>query len=125
MNMKKLVVALSLLAVLVAASVASVGALTPMQVASLNATYAFGRIKANVSVVDALSRPIPGAYVQVSFEKTDGPSYLRTVRTSLAGLAAPSIAATAGNWTVCVEEIHKIGFTYDPIQNVCTSIVVP
>ena len=125
MNIKKFAVVLSMLAVFVAVSVSSVGALTPVHVSSLKATYATGQIKATVHVLDALNKSVSNAAVQVSFEKEGLPVILRSGMTNRSGSTAISAVVPAGNWLVCVEEIHKIGYEYNPLHNTCTTILVP
>jgi hypothetical protein len=125
MNIKKFVVVLSILAVLVAGSVVSVGALTPLHVSSLKATYAAGHIKATVRVLDSLNKPVSNAAVKVSFEKEGAPIIFRTGMTNNNGVVARSATVPAGKWLVCVEEIHKIGYEYNPLKNTCTIIQVP
>ncbi len=125
MKIKKFVIVLSILAVLIAGSVSTVGALTPMHVSSLKAAYATGQIKATVRVLDGLNKPVSSAAVQVSFEREGVPVILRSHMTSKYGLSTISAAVPAGNWKVCVEEIHKVGYHYNPPQNICTSIRVP
>ncbi len=125
MNIKKLVIAASLLAILIAGSVASVGALTPMHVGSFKVSSSSGQIKASVLVRDGLNRPVPGAAVQVSFEKDGLPTKLSSGMSGTFGWARTSATAPAGKWMVCVEEIHKIGFDFNPSSNICQSIQVP
>ncbi len=125
MNIKKLLVVLSLVAVLVAGSVASVGAQTPMHTSGFKALYSAGQIKASARVLSALNRPIAGAAVQMSFEKDGLPTILRSGKTNAYGWVSLSAPASKGLWVVCVEEIHKLGFAYEPLQNTCASVFVP
>ena len=125
MNIKKFVVVLSILAVLVAGSVVSAGALTPVHVSSFKASYAGGQIKATTRVLDSLNKPVSSAAVKVSFEKEGKPIIFRTGMTNANGLVTLSAAVPAGKWLVCVEEIHKIGYEYNPLKNTCATIQVP
>jgi hypothetical protein len=95
-----------------------------MHVASLKASYSAGQINSTVSVQDKLDRPVSGAAVQISLEQDGFPTIFRTGITSKFGLAVLSAKVPAGNRIACVEEIHKLGFEYDPLQNDCTSIQV-
>ncbi len=125
MNLKKMLLVVSLLAVLVAGSAVSVGALTPMRVASLRAAYLYGQVKTFVKVQDSMSRPVAGATVRVSFEKGDNPAIVRSGLTNLYGAVALSVPASAGHWTMCVESISKTGYVFDPAQDPCVSLYVP
>ena len=125
MNIRKIAVIFSLLVVLLAGTVLSAGAATPMHVSGFKAAYAFGQIKASLRVLDALNRPVAGANVQVSFERDGLPQILRSGTTGPLGGVRISAAVPAGLWTVCVEEIHKRGYAYEPTSNLCTSLRVP
>ncbi len=97
-----------------------------MHVSGFKATYVTtGQIKTRARVLDALNRPVAGAKVQVSFEKDGAPVILRSGLTGLYGNVTISAAVPAGYWTVCVEEIHKLGYHYDPAQNLCAAMRVP
>lgn len=125
MNIKKLVVALSVLAVFMAGTVMSAGAATPMHVSSFSVAYSSGQINTVTRVLDSLNRPVAGAKVQISFEKDGLPTILRTGYTGTYGYARISAAVPAGRWVVCVEEIHKLGYVYNPATNLCKTISVP
>ncbi len=125
MNIKKIALAVSLLAVFVAGTVVSAGALTPMKVSSFSLAYAGGQIKSTTRVLTSSNHPVAGAKVQVSFEKDGIPTILRSGMTNTFGVARISAAVPAGRWMVCVEEIHKIGYEYNPLVNKCAAIRVP
>ncbi len=127
MNVRKLAMIVSLLAVLLAGTVLSAGAAMPMHVSSFHVAYISltGRTRATVRVLDALNHPVAGANVQFSFEKDGAPTILRNSLTGLYGWARTSVALPAGQWVVCVEEIHKLGYFYDPANNLCSTINVP
>jgi hypothetical protein len=125
MNIKKFVVLLSILAVLVAGSVVSVGALTPVHVSNFKVSYASGQIKATTRVLDSLNKSVSGAAVKVSFEKEGVPVIFRTGMTNANGSVTLSAAVPSGKWLVCVEEIHKVGYEYNPLTNTCAIIQVP
>jgi hypothetical protein len=124
MNIRKIAIILSLAVVLVAGTVLSAGAETPMSPSGFQVSYALGHAKASLRVLDALNRPVAGANVQISFEKEGSPAILRWHLTNTSGFASISAALGRGNWTVCVEEIQKRGYDYSPATNLCTSIVV-
>ena len=126
MNIRKIAVVFTLLAVLAAGTVVSAGALTPMHVSSFKAVYVTtGQIKTSTRVLDSLNRPVAGAKVLISFEKDGAPIILRSGFTGPYGYAAISATVPAGHWTVCVEEIHKLGYDYNPLKNLCTAVLVP
>jgi len=125
MNIRKFAIVFSLLAVLIAGTVLSAAAATPMHVSAFRLGYAFGQTKATVRVMDALNRPVAGANVQISFEKDGSPTILLSRMTGTFGKASIAASLPSGKWVVCVEEIHKAGFVYDPAQNLCSSIAVP
>jgi hypothetical protein len=125
MNIRKIAIVFSLLAVLIAGTVLSAGALTPMHVSGFRLSYLNGQTTARVRVLDALNRPVAGANVQVSFEKDGSPTILRSGMTGTYGNARISASLPAGRWVVCVEEIHKLGYDYNPATNLCSSISVP
>ncbi len=125
MNFKKVLLVVSLLAMLVAGTVVSAGALTPLKVASLKAYTAYGQVRTYVKVQDFLGRPVAGAAVRVSFEKGDNPAIVRSGLTNLYGAVVLSVPASAGQWTMCVESITKTGYVFDPAQDPCVSLLVP
>ncbi len=125
MNIRKIAVIVSLLAVLLAGTVLSAGAVTPMHVTNFRVAYLSGQTRASLRVLDALNRPVAGAKVQISFEKDGLPTIFRYGTTGLYGWTAMSAALPAGQWVVCVEEIHKLGYVYDPANNLCGAISVP
>jgi hypothetical protein len=125
MNIRKFAILVSLLAVLVAGTVLSARAETPMQVSGFQVAYAAGHINTSMQVLDALSSPVARAKVQVSFEKDGSRTILRSGKTSASGFVSIAASVPSGNWKVCVEEIHKRGFDYSPATNLCTSISVP
>ncbi len=125
MNIRKIAIVLSLLAVLIAGTVVSAGAQTPLHVSAFRLSYAYGQTTARVRVLDALNRPVAGAKVQVSFEKDGLPTILRSGTTGTYGNARISASLPAGRWLVCVEEIHRLGYNYNPATNLCSSISVP
>lgn len=125
MNIRKFAVLFTLLAVLVAGTVVSAGALTPMHPAGFKVAYSDGQIKASMRVLDGLNRSVAGAQVKVSFEKDGRLPIFRTGMTGPLGGAIVAAKLPAGNWIVCVEEIHKLGYDYNPATNLCSSIRVP
>jgi hypothetical protein len=125
MNIRKIALAASLLAVFVAGTVLSAGALTPVKVSSFSVAYASGQIKSTTRALTFSNRPLAGAKVQISFEKEGLPVILRSGMTNALGYARVSAAVPAGSWTVCVEEITKIGYEYNPLVNKCAAIRVP
>ncbi len=125
MNIRKIAILFSLLAVLLAGTVLSAGAATPMHVTNFKLAYMSGQTKASLRVLDALNRPVAGANVQISFEKDGAATIFRYGRTGLFGRASTSAALSAGRWVVCVEETHKLGYFYDPANSLCSSISVP
>ena len=125
MNIKKLFITFGLVAVLLAGTFASAGAATPVHVATFKAAYSAGSIKTTVGVADALNKPLSGAKVQISYEREGSPIKLLNAMTNAKGIAQFSSAFTKGKWHVCVEEIHKLGFVYNPTQALCTKIIVP
>jgi hypothetical protein len=125
MNVRKIAVLVSLLAVLLAGTVLSAGAAAPMHVTNFRVAYLNGQTRATLRVLDALNHPVAGALVQISFEKDGVPTIFRYGRTGLFGWTAISAALPAGQWVVCVEEIHKLGYDYNPATNLCSSIRVP
>lgn len=125
MNIRKIAVVFSLLAVLLAGTILSAGASTPMQVSNFQLALVSGRTRASLTVLDMLNHPVAGAKVQVSFEKDGSPTINRSRLTNTAGNVAFAPLLPPGNWTVCVEEIHKLGYSYDPAANLCSSITVP
>ena len=125
MNIRKIAVVFSLLVVLVAGTVVSAGAQTPRHVSGFKLALVNGQTKASLRVLDALNRPVAGANVQISFEKDGSPTILRSRLTGPLGNTAIYAKLPAGSWIVCVEEIHKLGFSYDPARNLCGSIRVP
>ncbi len=125
MNIRKIAIIVSLLAVLLAGTVLSAGAATPMHVSGFKVFYASGLTKASLRVLDPLNHPVAGASVQISFEKDGVPTVFRYGKTGLFGWTTISAALPAGRWVVCVEEIHKLGYYYDPANNLCSSISVP
>jgi hypothetical protein len=72
-----------------------------------------------------MNKPVAGAKVQVSFEREGLPQIFRTGMTGPFGGAFLSATVPAGKWLVCVEEIHKIGYDYNPAKPACTSVQVP
>ncbi len=125
MNIRKYAIIFTLLAVLLAGTALSAGAASPMHVAAFRVAYLSGQTKTTVRVFNALNQPVSGAKVQVSFEKEGAAQIFRSTLTSLMGYARFSLALPAGNWTVCVEEIHKLGYFYDPANSLCKTISVP
>ena len=125
MNTRKIAVIVSLLAVLLAGTVLSAGAATPMHVSGFRVAYLSGQTKASLRVLDALNRPVAGAKVQISFEKDGIPAIFRYGTTGPFGGASISASLPAGRWMVCVEEIHKLGYDYNPVKNLCSAISVP
>jgi hypothetical protein len=125
MNIRKFAVLFTLLAVLVAGTVVSAGALTPMHVSGFKLSFGTGQAKASMRIQDSLNRPVAGAKVKVSFEKDGAPVILRSGMTGLFGRTIIAASLPAGNWKVCVEEVHKIGFDYNPLTNLCSAIRVP
>ncbi len=126
MNTRKIAIIVSLLAVLLAGTVLSAGAATPMHVSGFKVAYlSTGMTRASLHVLDAQNLPVAGAAVQISFEKDGLPTILRSGTTGLLGGVRISAALPAGSWVVCVEEIHKLGYIYDPANNLCSTIRVP
>ncbi len=125
MNTRKFFIMLSLVLVLLAGTVLSAGAATPMHVSGFQVAYASGLTKATLRVLDPMNRPVAGAKVQISFEKDGYPTILRSGLTGTYGRATIAAALPAGSWVVCVEEIHKLGFEYNPQNNLCAAIRVP
>ncbi len=125
MNIRKIAILVSLLAVLLAGTVLSAGAAMPMHVSGFKVAYLNGQTKASLRVLDALNRPVSGAKVQISFEKDGLPTIFRYGMTGTFGWASVSTSLPAGRWIVCVEEIHKLGYDYNPATNLCSSISVP
>ncbi len=125
MNIRKIAILVSLLAVLLAGTVLSAGAVTPMHVTNFQLSYLSGQTRAHLRVLDALNRPVSGAQVQISFEKDGSPTIFRYGITGLYGGTTVSAALPAGRWVVCVEEIHKLGYEYNPLNNLCGAISVP
>jgi hypothetical protein len=125
MNTKKFLVILSILAVLLSATVLSAGAAAPAHVSTFKVSHVARQIKATVGVANALNKAISGAKVQVSFEKEGLPIILRNGLTNAFGRTTIAASVPAGKWLVCVEEIHKLGYTYNPAQNLCSTIIVP
>lgn len=125
MNIRKIAIIVSLLAVLLAGTFLSAGAATPMHVAAFRLANLSGQTRSSVRVLDALNRPVAGAKVQISFEKDGAAPIFRYGTTGLFGGTSISASLPAGKWMVCVEEIHKLGYVYDPAKSLCTSISVP
>ena len=124
MNIRKFAIVLSLLAVLLTGTVLSAGAQTPMHPSGFRVAYASGITKASLHVLDNLNRPVAGAKVQISFEKEGAPQIFRTAMTGAMGGVRFSAALPAGSWRVCVEEIHKLGYSYNPASNLCSTVRV-
>ncbi len=125
MNTRKIAIMLSLVAVLLAGTVLTAAAATPMQVSGFSLALVNGQAQASLHVQDALSQPIARAKVQISFEKDGSATIYRTRRTDASGNVSFAASLPAGTWVVCVEEIHKRGFSYDPTSNLCSSISIP
>ena len=125
MNIRKIAILVSLLAVLLAGTVLSAGAATPMHVSAFRLSYLSGQTKATLRVLDAMNHPVAAANVQISFEKDGLAPIFRYGKTGLFGGTSISAALPAGKWIVCVEEIHKLGYDYNPATNLCSSISVP
>ena len=125
MNIRKIAILVSLLAVLLAGTVLSAGAATPMHVSNFRLGYLSGQTKASLRVLDAMNRPVAAANVQISFEKDGRAPIFRYGKTGLFGSTSVSAALPAGKWVVCVEEIHKLGYDYSPATNLCSTISVP
>jgi hypothetical protein len=125
MNIRKIAILVSLLAVLLAGTVLSAGAAAPMHVSNFKVAYLSGQTRATFRVLDALNHPVAGASVQISFEKDGLAPIFRYGRTGLFGWTSISAGLPAGKWVVCVEEIHKLGYDYNPATNLCSAISVP
>ena len=125
MNIRKIAVLVSLLAVLLAGTVLSAGAAMPMHVSGFKVAYLSGQTRASLRVLDALNHPVAGAKVQISFEKDGSPIIFRYGTTGTFGFTSAAAALPAGKWVVCVEEIHKLGYDYNPATALCASISVP
>ncbi len=125
MNTRKFAIMLSLVAVLLAGTVLTAAAATPMQVSGFKVALVNGQAQASLQVQNALSQPVAGAKVRISFEKDGSATIYRTHRTDASGNVSFAASLPAGTWMVCVEEIHKRGFSYDPASNLCSSISIP
>ena len=85
-------------------------------------------LKAIITVTDQAGEPGSGADVTIEAEMPNGMIREATRTTNLAGRTTFSGGTTfLGTWTVCVTDIFKDGFVYDPSQNVetCDSITIP
>lgn len=125
MNTRKIAIMLSLVVVLLAGTVLSAAAATPMQVSGFSVALVNGQARASLHVQNALSQPVAGAKVRISFEKDGLPTIYRAHRTDASGNASFAVSLPKGTWMVCVEEVHKLGFSYDPATNLCSSISIP
>ena len=125
MNIKKFFITFGLVAVLLAGTFASAGAVTPVHVTIFKAAYSAGSIRTTVGAADKLNQPLSGAKVRVSYEKEGSPIKLLNSTSNTLGIARFSSPVTKGKWLVCVEEINKPGFNYNPAKALCTTIIVP
>ena len=125
LNIRKIALIVSLLAVLLAGTVLSAGAATPMYVGAFHVTYVAPHTHAVVRVIDALKHPIAGALVTIAFSQPGRLPIVRSHITGLHGGTTVSATLTAGKWLVCVQSITKAGYVYSPAKKLCTVFAVP
>jgi hypothetical protein len=86
------------------------------------------RMTALVRIMDEYKMPVDGATVSVVWTRPDGSEWQQQVGTNPAGMARLGTQSTlTGTYEVCVTDVDKGGFVYDPSQNrmTCDTIDVP
>jgi len=88
----------------------------------INGTRLFGLVK----VYDQTGSPVANASVMGTLTGPVPPRSASLV-TNMNGIASFNVLAKSGTWKLCVTNILKDGYTYDPSQNVktCTTLKIP
>jgi hypothetical protein len=102
-----------------------------MHVDSIQMSYVQVRnkftVSADVAIKDQDAGPVAGATVSAQWTLPNGKLVDDQQVTGATGVAAFNIASKAGAYQICVTDVTKTGWVYDPGQNVetCDTITVP
>jgi hypothetical protein len=85
------------------------------------------RVYADVTVKDQYASPVDGATVSAQWTLPGDKTANQQEITGGTGIASFSVTSKAGAYQICVTNVTKSGWTYDPNQNVetCDSITAP
>jgi hypothetical protein len=102
-----------------------------MHVASIAMNYVRSGIKyevtANITIHDLSSNPVSGATVSAQWTLPNGAKKNQTASTNTSGIATFNCTANRGNYKICVTNVTKTGWIYDPAGNhvTCNTLPVP
>jgi len=84
-------------------------------------------VSADITIKDQDGDPMDGATVSVQWTLPNGRLVNRQQVTGATGVASFDIRSKAGTYKICVTDVAKTGWTYDPSQNVktCETLAVP
>ena len=85
------------------------------------------RVSADITIKDQIANPVDGATVSAQWTQPNGKLVNRQQVTGATGVASFDISSKAGTYQICVTDVTKAGWIYDPSQNVktCETLTVP
>jgi len=102
-----------------------------MHVQSITLTYAVSgknrTVTARILINDTSDNPVPGASVVAQWTLPNGFRKNQTATTAADGVATFRYTSKKGTYQICVTNVTKAGYTYDPAGNyiTCGSISAP
>jgi hypothetical protein len=93
-----------------------------LHVGGIKGHFVGNQLRANVLVLDQTDAPVAGVDVLAKFIAPGWPRPYQGIKTTNAyGMARfPWSSPLSGDWKICVEDLAKSGYTYDPGSNVIT-----
>jgi len=84
-------------------------------------------VSADITIKDEDAYPVNGATVSAQWTLPKGRQVNQQQVTGATGVASFSISSKAGTYQICVTDVTKAGWIYDPSQNVktCETLTVP
>ena len=85
------------------------------------------RVLADITIKDQIANPVDGATVSAQWTQPNGKLVNQQQVTGATGVASFDISSKAGTYQICVTDVTKAGWIYDPSQNVktCETLTVP
>ena len=84
-------------------------------------------VSADITIKDQDAGPVDGATVSAQWTQPNGKLVNQQQVTGATGVASFDIRSKAGTYKICVTDVTKAGWIYDPSQNVktCETLTVP
>jgi len=84
-------------------------------------------VTAKITINDASNNPVSGASVAAQWTLPNGSTKNQTATTAVGGVATFNYTWKKGTYQICVTNVTKAGYTYDPAGNhiTCNSISAP